>query len=125
MWRALETDGLPYLPSRMSLDSCAMSCRVTSRAILAPRPGLTKRRRWLATLVQLSIRERSSPSSFTSSCCIQSMRSSMIFATILPCFALTVLVWRSCLTSVAGSRALSAYLAAGVIDGEGFGIVDA
>ena len=61
----------------MSFESVAMSCLVTSPAIFLPSRGLRKRRRWLATFSQLSIRGRISPSGFLTGVFIQSIRSSM------------------------------------------------
>jgi hypothetical protein len=49
MWRALLIEGLPSSPLTMASDSVAMSCLVTSLAIFLPSLGLTKRSRWLAT----------------------------------------------------------------------------
>ena len=127
MWRALLTDGLPpCLPATMSFDSVAMSCLVTSLAIFLPSRGLRKLRKWRATFSQLSIRGRISPSALRTSVFIQSIRSSMISATVLPRSVLTALVWRNCSTSSAGSIAFSAVdLAAGILDGEGLRVIGA
>ena len=108
MCLALLTEGTPNLPSRMSFDNSAMCWRVTSRGSMWPSFGLTKRRRWLATFFQLSIWGRISPSCLRTSVFIQSMRSSIIFATVMPCLAFCTLRWCSCSTSAAGSMAFAA-----------------
>jgi hypothetical protein len=77
MCRALLTEATPNLPSMMSLDSSAMSLRVTSAAILLPSFGLTRRRKWLATFSQVSMRGRISPSAFLSGAGIHAMRASI------------------------------------------------
>ena len=56
--------GNAELPATKSFESVAMSCLVTSPASFLPNRGLRKRRRWLATFSQLSIRGRISPSGF-------------------------------------------------------------
>jgi hypothetical protein len=78
------TEGLPNLPATMSFESVAMSCLVTSIANFLPRRGRMKRWRWLAVFSQLSSRGRISPSGLRTGVFIQSIRSSMISATVLP-----------------------------------------